>query len=375
MVKLSIPSYHARGRFNDSHYHLARDWYAREQATIAEIARRLKSNRATVSYWLKRPRPPSETVWTPPKADAKKIAKRRKLVDVLATTRVKETRVNHTPKRKARRERVVYRKPYGSPAKIARKINLDHPELRCSKSTVMRDLKANGRRARVGKKGHRLSDSAKARRVEFARRLLQLKEQLNIGFSDEKWFDSDDGREWHWVRPGERVPTRETESYGPRLMVWGVIARGYRLLVRVPPSITGKGAVKINEEVYCKLIEPVLRHLVRRKIVFQQDNAPSHTGAVNRGFFKRRKVQLLAGWPATSPDLSPIETLWAILQRRVTDRGPFGEDELWKFVEEEFYKVEESTIEGLLDEFEPRLRACVKAKGEFVSQRDVKAFK
>ena len=43
---------------------------------------------------------------------------------------------------------------------------------------------------------------------------------------------------------------------------------------------------------------------------FMQDNAPSHVSRYTIAELERRVIQLLRPWPANSPDLNPIETIW-----------------------------------------------------------------
>ena len=80
---------------------------------------------------------------------------------------------------------------------------------------------------------------------------------------------------------------------------------------------------------------------------------------------------LLCGWPPNSPDLSPIEMMWAIIKFRINaykeaDR-PKTADELKAAIIKEWDDISIDVVNKLVSSFKKRLELCVKVGGRSIS--------
>ncbi|GFV65964.1 transposable element Tcb1 transposase [Trichonephila clavipes] len=98
--------------------------------------------------------------------------------------------------------------------------------------------------------------------------------------------------------------------------------------------------------------------------VFQQDNARPHVARIVQSFFVNHQIELLP-WPARSLDLSPIENMWSMVAKRLTQITPPAAtpDQLWQRVEAAWSVVPQEHIQSLFESMPRRVAAVISNNG------------
>ena len=108
----------------------------------------------------------------------------------------------------------------------------------------------------------------------------------------------------------------------------------------------------------------LLRGNVKGEPVFLLDGAPPHTATSTLNFMRRRKILYLKGWPPNSPDLNPIENLWAWLKSKTKQQDPQTAAALWHVAEQVWETVDADMCSSYVRSFGRRKRACIRKGGD-----------
>jgi transposase len=149
-------------------------------------------------------------------------------------------------------------------------------------------------------------------------------------------------------------------------MVWGAVGWNYKFkLIFVEGTLNAKRYQDMLDQNH--VIESMHRHSVEHLGgigYFQQDGAPAHTAKKTVRWLKKKKNRIIVDWPANSPDLSVIETVWGILKLRIAMSGPKSVAELIEMLQDEWNKLEFEVINGLLASIPRRFQWCIEANGK-----------
>lgn len=250
----------------------------------------------------------------------------------------------------ATRSAALQNVPYG----IAKR-RIRESEIRCH--TAAREIK--------------LTDRHRNERVQFARYMLDefgVPNFKDLIFSDEKTFRSDENHKKSVYRPkGQRFDERfvvpDTKSGEVTAGYWGWISAGG------PGEIAPTGT-HFNSQAYLNMLDDVGFPSMEAEfggldgIVFQQDNARWHTANIVREYLASKNVRVL-NWPSKSPDLNPIELVWAYLENNrspLIQRNHAGLDE-YVFTKWEDLRNKPEFFENLYSGLEKRFEYVIQNNG------------
>ncbi len=216
-----------------------------------------------------------------------------------------------------------------------------------------------------------LTEQQKTNRLSFCKTLLTEYQNsevdlTSINFSDESRFVLGDDKQWVWRRYGERNPTAVVQQvkFPPYVMIFAAIGKDYKSkLVIVEGSIDNEKYIENIKQ--SGLIDDLDNTLGRGNWIYMQDGATSHTSKSTVKWLKSC-CKFIQGWPANSPDLNPIEHLWAILKAAVYKLKPRSVEELKNVLQTAWDQISIQKINNLVSSFYQRLQFVINKKGESI---------
>jgi uncharacterized coiled-coil protein SlyX len=254
---------------------------------------------------------------------------------------------------------------FTTPRRIKRKLGLD-----VSIDTIDRRLKEVGLFGRVARHKKKFNAEDIRKRLSFAQgyKGWTAKQWMQVIFADEKIFWG----EGFWGQVFVRRPIGEAlnpaycinkDPHPVKVNAWGCfcgLGLGYMYI--------------FNENMDGKLLQSILgTHLVESAELhydidnaeqwwFLQDNDPKHKSTIVRTWLFNHGIQCI-DFPPYSPDLNPIEHLWADLARRVEQFQADTMEELQDIVAEEWKKTKKSLLRKLAQSMPKRCQAVIDVKG------------
>jgi transposase len=254
--------------------------------------------------------------------------------------------------------KLVKRNPRYSAARLG-ELAVDKGVPKVSRVTIWRHLKKMGYKIFTPQRIPMLTKRHKKSRLDWCEANKNT-DWSKVCFTDESYFmvHRNVNRRWDKRRP--KVPT---PAHGPSFMVWGGISiNGLTVL------FVDRGS--INAEWYTEILHQNLVESMKAYYgddwVLQQDNARPHTAKFTRNWMSANGIKIM-DWPACSPDLNPIEHVWAIMKNRLEVLNPKNSSAFMDAIKKVWAELwdDGELVKTLIESMPKRIAKCIKAKGGY----------
>lgn len=208
--------------------------------------------------------------------------------------------------------------PFSSTARFTNVVNAE-----ICNDTIRRRLNEMGIHSRRPAFKFALTDAHRAQRIAYAEQYGQEPEEfwMNTICVDEKSFStSKDGRIRVWrseeSRLRENCVVATQHSGRISCNFWGCCSiYGVGVLRQVGPRFNSEAYVELLENDFLPYVDRIFPANEYEEVKIIQDNHPIHRSQLTMEWFERHPRLFLLPHPPYSPDLNPIENLWAKVVR------------------------------------------------------------
>lgn len=237
-----------------------------------------------------------------------------------------------------------------------------------SVDTCKRALKRMGYGFYTAKEKPLLTSLQKKKRLRFAKdhENWTLDQWREIIWSDESKFEVTVGDERKKVVRNKDEAfhndcIKRKVKFPASVMIWGCMsAQGLGRLHFVEGTVN---AVEYQNILQTSLLPsiPSLKH--HNTYTFQQDGASCHTAKSTKAWFNRNQIPTME-WPSSSPDLSPIESLWWKMKKRLRKSPARSKNELREKIRGVWDSTTAEECAMLVATMPQRIKAVIDAKGD-----------
>lgn len=241
------------------------------------------------------------------------------------------------------------------------------------KSTIWRIMNQEGLKGYKQQRKPDLTKTQRQNRFNFAKEHLNwtVEDWKRVMFSDETIISrvGSFGPKSYYKRPENKTIQphhimKTKQGGGGKIMIWGCM------------TYYGAGDAcwiqgKIDAAVYLGVLQDYV--LASRdwyamdpaNFIFQQDNATIHTARIVKEYLNKSNIAVLE-WPANSPDLNPIENLWAHVkyQLGLYPESPSTLEELWDRIQDIWTSMPIELLHELYESMPKRIQQVYERRGD-----------
>jgi hypothetical protein len=230
-------------------------------------------------------------------------------------------------------------------------------------------LQKRGYSRRIALRKPPISESNRVARLAWAHEHLHwTEEQWNrVLWTDETWVNPGRHRKtWITRKPGEEYKYECLIDRLPKKIGW-MFWGSFSGCLKGPSLFWEKDWGLIRATSYQDHIVPLIHGWIRLHLtlLLMQDGAPGHKAAETKEDLRERGIYPIF-WPAYSPDLNPIETVWNRMKDWIMKKYPdyhTSYDRLRIAVKEAWDAIGELELLALVREMPARCQAVIDANG------------
>jgi transposase len=329
----------------------------------------VKSNREAVknawSHGHRTPREISKKTGVPLRSCQRYVAQLKKTGRIPEIHRAGRPR-KVSPEMRRQVGRIINGNHFTTAGEIKARLEETHPGFQVGEQTIRDELSRLGYVCSLPRRVPLLSDRAKGNRLQWAQDHAHYN-WSKVVFSDETTLQLSRNTCLAWSRSGKPVAPMVKHPF--KLHVWGAIcARGRVGMCTFTENMDRHLYRQIlNENLY----DNASSIYGRQRWVFQQDNDPKHTSRDVQADLRLKLPGRVLPWPSYSPDLNPMENIWAILKRivekevkkMVAQKKNVSRDVFVSLVEEGWKRIGDDVILSCIRSMSDRIQACIEAEG------------
>jgi transposase len=248
---------------------------------------------------------------------------------------------------------VLKKNPYSS--NDAKKSLFQEEKIDISSRTIIRRAKEVGMKFRKSTVAPSLTENQVKKRLIFANDNSNTDWKKYI-FTDEKLWCVEKPQSKKWCIVNEKYVSPR-KKFPKKVMCWAGIGYDYKLDIYIFED-------KVNQETYRNMLDSHFLPFYRERsaygsLVLYQDGATSHTGSKTKEFLGRKRIKYVTG-PPNSPDLNPIENMWAILSDKMKRHECDTVENFIRALKEEWEKISQSQIKNLVNSMNDRIEMVKK---------------
>jgi len=187
----------------------------------------------------------------------------------------------------------------------------------------------------------------------------------NFIFTDESRFYMNRNTKKVFVVTGQQVPQKQKFNPDYSVMVWGAICYEGTLHLDLVEG-------RMNHEHYIEILERCFNDALpslnpRTKWRFQQDGAGPHRPPKVRDFISENGLAIMKH-PSNSPDLNPIELIWAYMKEQIEGLEIKNKQDLEDAIFETWAKIPDQVVKNCIDHLRQYLPRVIEVGGALPSR-------